>query len=299
MNPLFSFESYRSETEWLKARSDPGRPVITSTRAGSILGLAHDGEAFGTPYTVYHEMLGLAPPEEQNELMLWGQLLERPIAEGYMQKTGVHLVKPDGWSLYRSTDIPWMGCSVDFLRLDDSPIPHVVEVKNVNSYAASDWLEGPPERTLVQVQHQLAVLCAKTATVVALIGGNKLVYYDVEADPEFQAVMLEACEEFMAKHIEPRVVPEVTGSQFDTKLLRRLHPLDSGETIELPDVFESLLPLIAEAEAEKKKAEERENLYKNQIRQVMGDATWATLPDGNRISHKTDRRGVRRLLLPR
>ena len=66
--------------EWLKARE----LGIGSSDVGTILGV----NKYDTPYMLWRRKVGIDPPVEQNDAMLWGHLLEDAIARYFELKSG-------------------------------------------------------------------------------------------------------------------------------------------------------------------------------------------------------------------
>jgi hypothetical protein len=74
-----------------------------------------------------------------------------------------------------------------------------------------------------------------------------------------------------------------------------LYPFDSGETVHLSEKHEALADEWEQAKEDKRTAEDRAKVAEAKLRADMGEATFATLPDGTVLTLTTTERkdGVR------
>jgi putative phage-type endonuclease len=170
--------------EWLKQRMSG----VGGSDAPAVLGLSK----WRTPLDVYLEKRGEGVPTEDREPMRWGRILEQPIRQEYAERTGRIVRVPDG--LIRHPQHDWMLATVDGVT-DDG---RLVEIKTARS--ADGWGEPGtdevPQAYLIQVQHYLTVTALSVADVAVLIGGQDYRQYEIQADPELQAMIVESEAEF-------------------------------------------------------------------------------------------------------
>lgn len=124
------------------------------------------------------------------------------------------------------------------------------------------------------------------ATLVCLIGNDRLVWFDCERNPAFVDALREREHEFW-RRVERNEPPEIDGSDATAEAIRRLHPLDNGAEVMLPpeaDAWDAELAAIKEQLAA---LEARKQEIDNRLRAAIGDATFGALPSGGRYSLKT------------
>ncbi len=298
---------FDSRTEWLEARKN----WIGCSDVPAMLGLS----SFSSPLALYAQKTGIDEPDgEQTEFQEWGLRLEEPIGTAFGERTErmirfpepISVVKADGIPLAATLDatqsVNVCGCDLpDFFTVDDSDgllmepdrRPHtgsgVVQIKNVSQYKADEWKDGPPLYYQTQIQAELLCSDAAWGTLVALIGGNQLRFFDVQRDDEFCEALTEAVVHFWNR-IAMKIPPDAIGSQIDSRLLGRLHPDDNGEAVDLPFEALELIEILDDAKARIKTSESKKRFAQNQLTQMIGDATFGILPNGDRLSWKTQER---------
>lgn len=164
--------------EFLSARTTG----IGGSDAAAILGLSK----WKTPLAVWQEKRGEVAPQDDNEAMLWGRVLEPVIRQQYAERTGRTVRIPD--TLIRHGSRDWMIANLDGMT-DDG---RVVEIKT--SRVAAGWGEPGtdevPQEYLLQVQHYMAVTGFAVADIAVLIGGSDFRLYEIPADRELQELLI-------------------------------------------------------------------------------------------------------------
>lgn len=111
--------------------------------------------------------------------------------------------------------------------------PGVLEIKNVNQFAAKKWgEEGTDELPLTyvaQVAWYMAVMDYDYAIVAALFGGNDYREYRVERDADLENTLIERGRDFWIGHVLPKIPPEPETRDELLKILARSK--DDGQTI--------------------------------------------------------------------
>jgi putative phage-type endonuclease len=255
---------------WLLAR----RSHITATDVAGILGLSPWSDAM----SVYADKVIEAPPEtgDPAEHLLWGRILEAPIAEEFARRSGRQLI--NGGVLLESRSVPILAATLDREQIDPTrPDPGIYEGKTVTAWLSRDWKadEPPPDHVMIQVQSQMLVTGASWATVFALIGGNKPVTIEVEVNREIQDVILEACSEFW-RMVEERIPPEPTVRSREA--LEALYPKEKGNRIMLPPETVGFTARLHELREARKAIEAEEDTLKNHLRALLGQSAYGVLP---------------------
>lgn len=257
--------------DWLFQR----RRGVGSSDAPIILGQS----PWSDPLTLWSQKLGLNGFEtDETEPMRWGHILEEPIAREYERRSGRYLLTNDNpYRIYRHHEHQWQQATPD--RIQDRPgddHPGILEVKTVNEFKSSDWSEGIPLLYQVQVQHQLAVTGLSWGTVCVLIGGQRLEWFDVQRDDRFISLLTEMEREFW-ECVENETRPNVTPSESVIKALGKLHPDDSGESIDLPSDALSWDFELTNIKSQIAELQKRKDLLEGEIKLRIGPATFGRI----------------------
>jgi len=290
---------YKTSTAWQEAR----RLGIGASEAGTLFGLTPPGR--DSPYAMWCRKSGLwVPQNEPNELFEFGHRVEPIVAQAYADRTGSKVwTPPSPYCVAVSPKLPFMFATLDrwILFAKDRPDRGDLEIKNVSVFA-QDWKKDGaftvPLYVQAQVQHQLAVTGFRWGVVAALVGGNKLEIIPIERNDEFIEALEEKLVEFW-RRVQTGDPPPIDGYEATSNVIRELHPSDNGETIELRSDAADLWAELEAAKEEEKAAETRAEQAENRLREILGENTYGSLPDGRRLSLKTsDRAGYTKVVQP-
>lgn len=269
---------------WLQMR----RSGIGASEIAAVLGES----PWSSAVEVYAEKIGAAPPRDLSDVepVYWGSRLEPAIVSGYQDRTG-RPVEHSG-VLLRSTAHPWAMCTLDALTTDGREgDPWPLEIKNVGGRKAAEWEDGPPPHYALQLQHQMLVTGAPRATAAALIGGQRLVWCDVERDEVTIRRIVAAGSRFWLEHVEAAKAPAPDGSESAARALAALYAHPTPGSIAhldgaLLEADAELAELKQTISALKKRSDELEAALKAAI----GTAEMGVLPDGTAYSWKEQTR---------
>jgi predicted phage-related endonuclease len=268
----------QARTDWHAQRST----ALGASEIPSIF-----GEGFESPYCLWARKLGLLPKTDETEPMEVGTLIQPVIVELLRRRTSLEIVEAPQNEFIRSPEHSFIGCTPDARIFDDSrPTPGVCEIKNVGHYLGSEWNDGPPLRVMIQTQAQMYVTGYDWGVCAGLVGGNQLKWHTVERDEKFIAVMVRECVKFW-QLIQDQVPPAVDGSERTRRALQAMHPLDSGETVALPDEFAAMAVELESLDHQADEINVKREQIRNAVREAMGTNTFGLLPDGSGWSWKT------------
>lgn len=209
----------RDREEWLDLRVKD----VTSTEVGALFGLS----PYMTAFELWHrKKSGTYLKLEENERMKWGTRLQDSIAAGIAEDQGWIVRRMDE---YVRDPVLRIGSSFDFevALPPDGKVGGLLEIKNVDALVFRDgWIvegenvEAPPHIEL-QVQHQLLVSGYRRAHIGALIGGNKVILIEREADPKIALSIIDKVTQFW-KSIEDNIAPEAVFER-DAKFIAKLY----------------------------------------------------------------------------
>lgn len=256
--PLFVGRYPVGSNEWHDAR----RSTVNGSEIAAVMGIS----PYESPFSLWHRKSGGLGEVEQNDVMLWGNLLEDVII-GEFRRRHPELYVADGGGLWRHPERPWQGGSPDgrVWRDRDHPWPEderqpdeLVEIKT----ARFDDGWGDPGTDVIPVHYRAQVLWyldvfgLSRCHVAVLIGGSDYREYLVEFDEDEVAPMRAAADQFLAT-IQAGQQPPIDGHDATYEAVKELHPDISPETVELrPAIAEAYLQALADhkdAEAEKRR----------------------------------------------
>jgi putative phage-type endonuclease len=233
------------------------------------------------------------PDLDEAEHIYWGNQLEGAILAGYQDRTGRPVTRRS--ALLRSVEHPWALCTLDGETGEPGSVPSwPLEIKNIGLAKAHEWEDGPPRHYILQLHQQMLVTGAEKATAAALIGGQRLVWCDVERDEIEIRRIKRAGAIFWEQCVEAGVCPKPDGSDSASRGLAALyrerpHPESfvqlGGDVLELDD---ELCGLKEARRAIDKRVAEIENL----IKAAIGSAELGVLPSGTRYSWKQQTRAA-------
>lgn len=210
---------------------------IGGSEAGVIAGLSH----WDTPYSLWaHKVRGQTMTAEeheaeeserikQSEPMLWGHLLEQPIATEFSHRTGIMVHRFN--RMVRNTDYPFMFANVDRLTGPPNDLDGVLEIKTTRF--ADQWKDGEVPLTYgVQGQHYLAVLGLPRVHYACLIGGQELVITTVERNDTLIDDLV-AIEEAFWQSVLKREAPPADGSESTRKALQKRWKPEPDKVVDL------------------------------------------------------------------
>lgn len=272
--------------EWHESRSQG----IGGSEVGTIAGLNKWESAF----TLWAKKCGLIDSQiAQSEAMEAGSRLESfvldwfaelhpdldidPNVGTYQGQLGWDKANPD--AVYRDGDT-WGIIEVKTARFEDD---WVLPPKGV----AGD-VTGIPKHYATQVQWYLRVMGFSKAKLVVLFGGQKLRWYDIDADPFQQSVDLELVEKFW-ECVQTREHPGWDGSTSTYETVRELNPDITDDAVDLPT---GLASDYLGALAASREAELLLQGYKTQVLAFMGTAKSARVDGVVRCVRQAGRNGA-------
>lgn len=271
-----------TDPEWQALR----REGIGASEAAAIMGVS----PWRSPLQLWAEKTGaIEPPELEGEWIEWGHRLEPAILEAYRDRTGRH-TEPSREMLW-SDEHRWAFATLDGWTTDTHPHRWPLEVKNVSGWKADEWEDGPPAHYVTQLEHQMLVSGADRATIVALLGGQRLVWCDVMRDEQRIRKLAHHCAKFW-ESVEQGTMPPPGPA--DRQVLGQMHsePEDDA-VVPLDGEFYELDARRCELTVEIAKLSDQRDIIDNRIRAAIGNATRGVLPDGTEYRWAKTKRGRR------
>lgn len=265
-----------ARTEWLEARKN----YIGGSDLPAIIGL----DEYKTPVDVWLEKTGRSEPEEAGEPAFWGTTLEDVIARVAADR--------NGWKIQRVNQ-PFQHPEYAFLRGNVDRrilnVSEVMECKNLNAFTGAS-LKEPLDKHVVQVQTYLGLTGWERGHLIYLVGGNRLVQFEIARDQELIDLLTAQAVTFW-QYVERDEMPPIDPEHAATPdLLAKLYPGTNGETVELPPDLEPWAGVLAQAKADIKSLDAVVTAAENRIKAAMRDAAVGVLPDGTQFTRKLIKR---------
>ena len=184
---------------------------IGGSSVAKVLGV----DPYDTPLDFYSKIVRYmdeeALPEEEvalvsdNEAALWGNLLENAIATEYARRnsTKVMRVTKPRWD----KELPFLVANPDRIVVGQK---RGLEIKNRSAFKLRDYEAGPLEGEVLQCMHYMGVYGFPVWDLAVLVGGQKLLTFEVARDDELLGMLRAECSRFWNEHVLPRRPPPPT-----------------------------------------------------------------------------------------
>lgn len=184
---------------------------IGGSSVAKVLGV----DRYDTPLDFYSKIVRFMdedtlPKDEvdllaDNEAALWGNLLENAIATEYARRNGrkVMRVNKPRWD----RDLPFLVANPDRLIVGQK---RGLEIKNRSAFKRSEYDAGPLEEEVLQCTHYMGVYGFDAWDLAVLVGGQKLLAFEIPRDDELLGILRKECSRFWHEHVLPRIPPPPT-----------------------------------------------------------------------------------------
>jgi putative phage-type endonuclease len=257
---------------------------IGASEAAAALGV----DPYKSSFALWCEKVGDLEPADLSdvEAVEWGNRLEPVVSQAFADRTQRIVEHNEEQVTERSEEYPFMLATLDSIQICPKHFGYgALEIKVTNAYLAGEWDDGPPLRAQIQLQHQLAVADLEWGSVAGLIGGNRLVWYDMDRHEDFITAMI-AKEAAFWESVEKRIKPPVDGSEATAAAIRALYSTANGESVHLPceatEWDHELVACKARIKAEEGVKKELETR-----KAAIGEAEFGVLPSGERYKWGT------------
>jgi putative phage-type endonuclease len=245
---------------------------IGSSDVAAILGL----NKWRSPFDVFLEKSGQAPPFQGNERTKWGKLLEATIIREYVDSQ-----LPTGTAVEFSFDKSYVHPERSWQRASPDavcrPRSLIIEAKNVGVRQQVRWGPGDdevPDEYHLQGLWQASTLDLDHVGYAVLFGGNQFRAFKVERDRELEAEVVGRAGEWWERHVVKGEPPEVTtATEATARYVKEMLVKDSGLVREATREEIAQARELEAARAVKKAADERAETAGLKMRLLMGEAT--------------------------
>jgi putative phage-type endonuclease len=248
---------------WLEER----RTGIGSSDAPAAVGLSK----WKTPLQLWMEKRGEAETAE-SEPMFWGTALEPVVRQVYADRTGRTVVVPG--RILRHPEHSFAIATVDGIA-DETRLYEGKTARTADGWGDPGSADIPQDY-LVQVQHAMLVAGLQVADVAVLIGGQDFRVYEVPADAELQAMLLEQERAFWAL-----VISSTPPAPVDRDDVKRRWRLSSGASVTATQDELHKAYVLSQWKEIAKQLEERIDGLTADLQSFMGEAAELSDESGN------------------
>lgn len=281
--PWALVESFPPGTpEWVAQR----RERIGGSEIAAVLGLS----PWESYFSLWHRKAGNIGGIEDTELMLWGRLLEEPIAQRFALHHPEFTVSPGG--TFVSVDRDYQLITPDrLLTISSGEDPdHWEPLEIKTAYSDEEWGDEGTEEIPIyyrcQVMWSLDAFQLPQCRLAAYFGGDEYREYVIHYDDVDAGVLRKRAEEFLDS-LREGVLPALDGHTATYRAVRELHPDIEPRTVDLSASV--ALPYLAALEDEKS-AEQAKRWAAGEVARAMGCARRARW-DGRIVAIRIPGRG--------
>ena len=263
--------------EWLK--------LITSSKIAAIVGVS----PYQSPYSLWHQMKGLTPAQEQTSVMSRGHYLEGACLDWWADNhSDFTLLNRQHYATVEH--LPWAAATLDAIAANEQTRETVI-VEAKTSTKSDEWgdegTDAIPSYYLTQIYWQLAMTpYAKRAYVVLLGAFLEFKEFVIERDEVIQSALIAKAQDFFDS-LSLDVPPALDDTLATFECLKALHPeIDKGSAVEIDEHLATAY--LHAIEAEKGTAAIAQGL-KSQILEKAGKANYVE-SNGVRIARRQPNR---------
>lgn len=246
---------------------------------GAILGL----NPWRTPYQVFLEKIGEAPPFEGNLQTRFGIYAEEFVAREYCEQTGRQVQRFN--SMLRHPTAPLIG-HVDRLVIPEGAkrASHRQEIrtdlgleaKTASAFATgrgSEWGESGtdqiPESYLVQIAAYQALTGCPKWDLAVLFGNTEFRIYHLTRDLELEALILDEASRFWTDHVLARNPPTPSS---EAEARQRWPRHSEGRVLEADEEMVRILSRLADCKRRGRELADEEQYFKDWLLPRLADA---------------------------
>ena len=211
---------------------------MTASKVAAAMGLS----PYESPFSLWHRMAGLIPPEPEDDQKRRGHYLEPAIRAWFADQHHYHSVETTG--TWVNEERPWQAASPDALVLYRDPkepdVPVITDALAEFKTSHEDWDWGQPGTDDIPVHYRCQVMWQMDCTgvhtcyVAVLTRHLEFVEYVVHWNEAEAMILREHAAGFMAS-IERGDRPDIDSHSQTYEAIRQLHPGIQQADIELDE----------------------------------------------------------------
>ena len=251
--------------DWLVARAMLG---IGASDVSTALGI----NDYKSPYELWKEKLAEEVEAKDNDIMMFGRVIEEPIAQIYMKMTGREVIEDMNIRIHPEHDCLFANLDRIIIDNGDGKGAGVLECKSTISSVYKSWLDeftgtqSIPINYYCQVQAELSVTGFKWAVLAVLITDRRQVkIIPIERDEEYIQRQNQVLVAWYNGYVKEVVPPERKAADYSF-----VDPI-AGTTKEADEEILAVIDELKEKQGTEKTLKEEIDLLKDKVKEFAGD----------------------------
>lgn len=251
---------------------------LGASEVAAILGL----DKYRSGFDVWLGKRGLVERGPETSAQRWGQLLEAPIADVYvqdLQSAGIAAWGRPVGTLARS-DAPWARATPDRIIETVEGDAWLLEVKTRSLWQASEFGEPGtdrvPDSIAIQAHWQMIVTGLDRCDVPVLIGGQDYRVFTLLRDAELHASLFDQVAAWWERHMVGGVEPPVAGESGAQWVKTRFPKVARDLVLEADFETASAIERLAEVREQIAELDQEKGDLETRVKLAIGDAKGVT-----------------------
>lgn len=248
---------------------------IGGSDIAALVGLSN----YASPTSLYYEKTGeLKPDRVDTERQRIGRRMEQVLAQEFTDRTGLYCIAQQSTRVH--SDYPFARCTLDGYAsetLDDDHDPALilgtVEFKTDGRFG---WPDGVPPNIRAQCIWGMGVTGLSMSWLVVMFAGFRVEVFPIPFDLDAQSdwrFMLDTAQRFWVDHVCAGEPPTPDDHEETRRTLEAIYTPQAGAVLVADDDALRLVDEVRDAAVATKVAEAAEKELRNQLRDLIGDAT--------------------------
>jgi putative phage-type endonuclease len=250
--------------DWLSLRTMLG---IGGSEVAAVLAM----NQYESPFSVWKKKVSDEIEIEENDFMIFGNLVEPALINWYNKRTGSHAIKDLNIRIHPEHDNLFV--DLDGVVMENNKETGLVECKSTSQRTYESWekneedcVQGIPLYHYCQVQHELSITGLPWCDLAILITDRRqLKIKRILRDDEYIQKQNTALIMWWNTYVVPMIPPEMTAKE-----ISYLEPMQ-GSFNEADEDTYNQVQLLKEYQSELKEAEKKVDGVKEEIIKKIGD----------------------------
>lgn len=238
---------------------------------GSDVSTAFGINEYKTSYELWKEKLVEEVESKDNDIMLFGRVIEDPIAQIYTIKTGRQVIEDFNVRIHPKHDCLFVNLDRIIVDNGDGKGPGVLECKSTQYNVYKTWVDETGTQSIplnyyCQVQHELSVTGFQWAVLAVLLTDRRQVkIIPIERDEEYIQKQNLALVAWYNGYVKAVIPPERTAADYSF-----VDPI-AGSTKEADEEILAVIDELKEKQETEKNLKKELDDLKDKVKEFAGD----------------------------
>lgn len=255
--------------EWHEWR----REGIGGSDIAALIGLS----PYASPTSLYYEKTGqLDLDRTSTDRQRIGLRMESVLAQEFADRTGLYCIAQQ--IPYVHPDYAYARCTLDGFATESDDLDDALRLGSVQfkTDGRFGWPEGVPAHIRAQCVWEMGVSQSVTSWLVVMFAGFRVEVFELPFDDDARAdweFMRAVAGVFWTLNVEAGIPPPVDDHPATARTLDAIFEADEGAYVHADPDARMLVKVLRDAQAATKAAKAVEDTYRNELRELLGDAT--------------------------